>query len=520
MTALILLLPRSLTSPEHCGAIVLVSEFTQGPQVEVEGGLLQGISSGDVSAFLGIPYAAAPFGERRMRPPQPVEPWSGVRSATQYGATAPKGEYAPQYRPLFPEVTIEGDECLNLNVWTPDPSATGLPVLVWIHGGAFMNGSGSVGEYDGTAFARDGVVCVTVNYRLAADGFLWFGDGTANLGMLDQVAALRWVRDNIAAFGGDPSRVTIAGESAGSIAVCTLLTMPAARGLFAQAIAQSGGVSRMLTPQEARLVGGYLADDLGVAPNREAIAEVPLDALVRAASNLIIEAQTGAAPERWGSGLMVFGPVVDGAVIPRPPLEAIADGRGGEIPLLIGTTRDEARLFYVSDGSLDTIDEATLPVYASGYGLDDQGLAVYRANRSGARPGDILAALVTDWYFRIPTVRVAEARQAAGTAGTWVYRFDHPGPEANGGLGACHGAEMPYVFGTTGLEDVRPRIGDRPSQEVADFVHSVWTSFVTHGEPGWSTYTADRRTTGLLDRGVTEADDPSGDERAVWDGIC
>ncbi|MGW6456355.1 carboxylesterase/lipase family protein, partial [Streptomyces sp. NPDC055078] len=325
MTARIPILFRSLTSPEHCGAIVGVSDFSQGPHVAVEGGSVQGITSGGISAFLGIPYAAPPFGDHRMRPPQPVRPWSGVRPATQYGATVPKGEYAPQYQPLFPEVTIEGDECLNLNVWTPDPAASGLPVLVWIHGGAFMNGSGSVREYDGTAFARDGVVCVTVNYRLAADGFLWFGDGTANLGLLDQVAALRWVRENIAAFGGDPSRVTVAGESAGAISVCTLLTMPSSRGLFARAIAQSGGVSRLLTPEQARMAGRYLADALGVAPSREAIAQVPLDALVRAASDLIAEVQTGAAPRRWGPlarNLLVFGPVVDGTVVPRRPLES------------------------------------------------------------------------------------------------------------------------------------------------------------------------------------------------------
>jgi para-nitrobenzyl esterase len=151
-----------------------------------------------------VPYAAAPFGENRMRSPQPTEPWSGTRSATEYGPTVPKGDYPPQYQPLFPEVVIAGDECLNLNVWTPDPDATGLPVLVWIHGGSFMNGSGSVGAYDGTAFARDGVVCVTINYRLSAEGFLFLGDGVANLGLLDQVAALRWVQDNIAAFGTRP----------------------------------------------------------------------------------------------------------------------------------------------------------------------------------------------------------------------------------------------------------------------------------------------------------------------------
>lgn len=211
-----------------------------------------------------------------MRAPRPVPLWEGERDATAYGPTAPKGDYPPQFAPLFPEVVIPGEDCLNLNVWTTDPGGKGLPVLVWLHGGSFINGSSSVSEYDGSAFARDGVVCVTVNYRLGAEGFLFLGDGTANLGLLDQLAALRWVQDNIAALGGDPSRVTVAGESAGAMSVTTLLSMPSAEGLFAQAIAQSGAAAHTLTSQEARTVGGYLADVLGVAPHREVIEAVPM----------------------------------------------------------------------------------------------------------------------------------------------------------------------------------------------------------------------------------------------------
>ena len=188
----------------------------------------------------------------------------GERDATAYGPTVPKGDYPPQYTALFPEVVIPGEDCLNLNVWTPDISAAGLPVLVWIHGGSFMNGSGSVGAYDGTAFARDGVVCVTVNYRLAAEGFLYLDDGIANLGLLDQLAALRWVQGNISVFGGDPARVTVAGESAGAMSVTTLLSMPLAEGLFAQAIAESGAAAHTLTKDVGQMVGAYLADALGV----------------------------------------------------------------------------------------------------------------------------------------------------------------------------------------------------------------------------------------------------------------
>src|SRR5450432_874425 len=175
-----------------------MSDVMHGPVVTVAGGALEGRSSGGVAAFLGVPYAAAPFGENRMQPPQPATPWNGTRPATEYGPTAPKGDYPPQYQPLLPEPVIAGEDCLNLNVWTPDPATPGLPVLVWVHGGSFMNGSGSVAEYDGSAFARDGIVCVTINYRLAAEGFLFTGEapdinGDANLGLLDQLAALAWV---------------------------------------------------------------------------------------------------------------------------------------------------------------------------------------------------------------------------------------------------------------------------------------------------------------------------------------
>src|SRR5580700_8824371 len=237
-----------------------MSEMAQHRLVRLKDGVIRGKAKSGVSAFLGIPYAAPPFGANRMRPPQPAEPWAGERDATTFGPTVPKGDYPPHYTRLFPEVVIDGDDCLNLNVWTPDPGSAGLPVLVWIHGGSFMNGSGSVGAYNGAAFARDGVVCVTINYRLAAEGFLFLGDGTANLGLLDQLAALRWVQDNIAAFGGDPARVTVAGESAGAMSVTTLLSMPLAEGLFTQAIAESGAAAHTLTKDVGRLVGGYLAD--------------------------------------------------------------------------------------------------------------------------------------------------------------------------------------------------------------------------------------------------------------------
>ena len=497
-----------------------MTETAQHPVIRLKDGAVRGRVESGVAAFLGIAYAAPPFGANRMRPPQPVQAWEGERDATAFGPTAPKGDYPPQYARLFPEVVIPGEDCLNLNVWTPDVNAAGLPVLVWIHGGSFMNGSGSVGAYDGTAFARDGVVCVTINYRLGAEGFLFLDDGVANLGLLDQLAALQWVQGNIAAFGGDPGRVTVAGESAGAMSVTTLLSMPLASGLFGQAIAQSGAGAHTLTKDEGLMVGGYLAEALGVAADRDAIKAVPLETLVRAASDLVVEVQTMPDPARWGQlvlSLLPFAPTVDGSVLPAAPLASFGAGQGGNVALLIGSNRDEARLFLVAASTIDLIDAPTLAAAAGGYGLSEAGLAVYRANRPGASPGDILAAVVSDWFFRVPPIRVAEARAAAGN--TWMYRFDRPEPQDNHRLGACHAAELPFVFDTAAREDIRPLVGDTPSQAIADRAHRVWVDFITHGDPGWAPYDTERRTTGVLTEDVITVDDPAGDERALWDGI-
>ncbi len=499
-----------------------MSETAQHPVVQLSDGAVRGRADSGTAAFLGIPYAAAPFGPNRMRAPQSVQPWAGERDATAFGPTAPKGDYPPQYVPLFPEVVILGDDCLNLNVWTPDPGASGLPVLVWIHGGSFMNGSSSVAEYNGAAFARDGIVCVTINYRLAAEGFLSLDDGIANLGLLDQLAALRWVQGNIAAFGGDPARVTVAGESAGAMSVTTLLSMPLAEGLFAQAIAQSGAAAHTLALDQAAMVGGYLAAALDVPPDRESIKAVPLGTLVRTASDLVVEVQTNPDPDRWGQlalSLLPFAPVVDGSVLPVAPITALAAGRGGGVPLLIGSNRDEARLFLVAAASIDLIDDATLGAVAGAYGLSEDDLAVYRGNRPDASAGDLVAAVISDWFFRIPAIRVAEARAGAGAAGTWMYRFDRPEPADNHRLGACHGVEIPFVFGTISLAELGPRLGEAPSRSIADQVHRVWVRFITGGDPGWAPYDLDRRSTGLLTERVEVSDDPAGDERARWDGI-
>jgi para-nitrobenzyl esterase len=217
--------------------------------------------------------------------------------------------------------------------------------------------------------------------------------------------------------------------------------------------------------------------------------------------------------------MLPFAPVVDGTVLPAHPLEAIAAGRGGDIPLMTGYNREEARLFLVAADTIDLIDDATLDASALGYGLTLDHLDVYRANRAGQSPGDILAAMTGDRVFTIPALRVAEARAATGTATTWVYRFDRPRIPENHGLGACHAAELPFVFDTITREELRPLIGDNPSQAIADTTHGIWVSFITHGDPGWAPYTVPGRATGVLTEKLEEVADPAGDEREVWNGI-
>ncbi len=483
-------------------------------------GTVAGVQSGGVHVFKGIPYAAPPFGSRRMRAPEPPASWDGIRDCSQFGPTAPKNPYPAPFDSLLPEPAIPGEDCLNLNIWTPDPGNARLPVLVWIHGGAFINGSGAVPEYDGTAFARDGVVCVTINYRLGADGFLFLDDGVANTGMLDQVAALQWVQDNISSFGGDPGGVTIAGESAGGMSVTTLLSMPRTAGLFRRAIAESGAGQHVLTRATAARVGGYLAEKLGVPATRAAIAAAPMQQLLDAQSALSQEAQTPPPdPARWGeitSNLMVFEPVVDGDVLPAVPLDGIRAGAGRGVDVLIGTNSDEERFFLVPTGIVNVIDDNLLQMAAAADGLGANALPTYRANRPGVSAGDLLVAVMGDWFFRIPAIRIAEARPDSPT---WVYEFAWPTPVLGGTLGACHALEIPFVFDTLQAEGAQPRVGAEPPQDLADAVHGAWVDFIRDGDPGWDRYTTADRATMVFNTESAIVKDPHGDERQLWDGI-
>ena len=457
--------------------------------VRTQQGVVRGRMDEGVATFKGIPYAAPPFGANRFRPPQPAERWDGVREAFNFGPTVPKPPYFPPFDTLLPEPAIPGEDCLNLNIWTPDVGRSGLPVMFWIHGGAFANGSSAIPQYDGSHFARDGVVCVTINYRLGADGFLFMGDGISNLGLLDQIAALAWVQENIAAFGGDPNKVTIFGESAGAMSVSTLLSMPRAKGLFRRVIAESGAGHHVISPATAQRVGGYLAEKLGVAATRGAIAAVPVDRLLMAQVELSGDAFANPDPGRWGevaANLMPFEPVVDGDTLSARPIDSIVAGAGSGVDVLIGTNTDEQRLFMVPGGAINYINDDILAGTVAAYGLPvTETIATYRSICPDASAGDLLASIVTDWFFRIPAIRLAEA-QAKGDNAIYMYEFAWKSPGFDGQLGSCHALEIPFVFDTLdkseGFEILQ---GSEPPQQLADTMHAAWVAFAKNGNPGW-----------------------------------
>ncbi|MGW0665254.1 carboxylesterase/lipase family protein [Streptodolium elevatio] len=494
---------------------------------ETTHGRIQGTATGWGAVAKGIPFAASPTGELRFCPPQPPAAWPGVRAATQYGPASPQ-PHDPLLQEMFGLDGFATDEagCLTLNVWTPAPAgapataATGSgdgaaarPVLVWLHGGAFITGSGSDPVFDGSRLAeRRDVVVVTVNYRLGALGYLYLGDvlgpdyaQSGNLGLLDQIAALAWVRDNIAAFGGDPGNVTVAGQSAGAMSTLALMTAPAAAGLFHKAIVQSGNPEHVTTPDAATAVTRELLDVLGLdADSAAKLRDTPADELIRAQ-----QVVQDAMMSRVAGVQLPFAPVVDGSTLPRPPLDALRDGAAKDISLIVGANLEEARLFLLLSGPQAADEEVLEPVFASRYTDPSQALAAFRAVEPDTSPGGLLNALISEQMFRAPT-RLAAATHAVHTHQVWQYLLTWRSTAMNGHLGACHSVDLPFVFDNLHQPGAAVFTGPDAPQSLADAIGQAWASFAHTGDPGpaWPRYDDATGTTMIFDTQSAAAEDP------------
>ncbi|WP_433326048.1 carboxylesterase/lipase family protein [Spirillospora sp. CA-294931] len=437
--------------------------------VRTDAGRVRGAAHSGLFSFKGIPFAAPPEGELRFGAPARPKKWDGVRDAFAFATAAPQRPLAPGAPPLWSPG--DGLDCLALNVWTPDPGAAGLPVMVWLHGGGWLIGGTAMPGYDATVLAGHGVVVVTVGYRLGFEGFGHVPGAPGNRGLRDQIAALEWVRANIAAFGGDPGNVTVFGQSAGAASIALLLS--STRGLFRRAIAQSvpDGYHSV---EEAGAVTGRLAEKAGVAPTREGLAALPPEAFLEVPGDV--------------------GPVVDGDLVTGPPWESLG---GKDVDLICGFTHEEYRL-YPRGGELAAMDKA----------------AAYRAAHPETSDPELFTMLMSDMLFRMPSTWVAEAHAASGGR-TWLYDFAWRGPE----FGACHTVDVPFVFGNGDTRMAARVLGSPPPADFAPLskrMRDAWTSFAATGDPGWPRFEAGSRVTRVWDTEPSDGPYPLDASREIW----
>lgn len=494
-----------------------------GPIAQTTAGEVEGLEKGDILQFRGIRYARA----ARFGPPEPVEPWTGVQPATRFGMMAPQNPSSLEAM-MGANQALFDEDCLFLNVFTPAIDDRQRPVLFWIHGGGFTAGSGSMAWYDGTPLARAGdVVVVTINYRLAALGFMAVEGfpGSGNNGIRDQIAALRWVHDNIAAFGGDPGNVTIFGESAGGMSVGTLLGTPDAAGLFHRAIAQSGAASNASTPPAAAAVTERILVESGLrAGDDEALLGLDVDTLL-AAQQRVNEALQG----RNGQ-LLPFQPVVDGVVLPQRPLDAIRGGLAADVHVIAGATRDEWKLFSLMDPDRAQLDEERLRHRLARMMDEDLARATIDAYRD-AYPEVPLAALwsqiATDRIFRIPALRLAEV-QSAHQPHTYSYLFTYESKAFDGAMGAAHAVDIPFVFDNLHRRGTDWLLGgiDDDARALATAASRAWLALAVTGTPNhdglpeWRPYSVEDRAVMELGRDRRILVDPDGEIREFWASVA
>jgi para-nitrobenzyl esterase len=485
------------------------------PRVRTTAGNNAGSYEDGLSVFRGIPFAAAPFGEHRFATPAPVARWAGPRPAKEFSAPPPQSFRMgpPQAAPSDPE-----PDCLTVNVWTPDLSAN-LPVLVWIYGGGYLAGQAGMPTYDGAHLAHEGVVVVSFNHRVGVEGFAYFPDAPANRGLLDQVAALEWVQENIAGFGGDPASVTVFGQSAGAGSIAALLSMPRANGLFSRAVLQSVP-GTYFTPAFGLDATTRIGTLLGAEPSAKAFsaftstecAEATL-AFLPTMPDLVAE---------WGriaKTITPFSPIVDGDVLPVDPWQALADGASRDVDLLAGWTHDEYRIFHHMDQTLYRAADDEATYYLDLMGPNADAPTSYREAYPDKTPGELIEVVFTDWLFRMATLRLAEHHAAAGGR-TFVYELALKAPAENGALGAHHGFDAPLVFGNLDNDMARRSLGDGAASDAVKRVSSemgtAWLGFAASGDPGWPAFALPQSTAKVFDETTATVDGIEAASSAIW----
>ena len=475
-------------------------------EVIVSEGRLRGVQSGDVKTWLGIPYAAAPVGENRFREPQPVQPWDGVRDAISPGDCAPhliRDFPSIDVAPLVGTGSLEGTDYLKLNVWAP-ADAHDCPVMVWIHGGGFVLGSKDAPVQNGIEFAKSGVICVAINYRMGIDGFLPIPGIPTNLGLRDMIAALGWIQKNIGAFGGDPDNVTVFGESAGAMAIADLVTSPLAAGLFRRAIIESGHGAMVREIGVAERLVRKLAKVLKIEASAQGFASVDpkrawqaMEKVSKPFARLDLRDAQGHEPV---FGISRFIPVFGDDVLPQKPIDALKQGAGREVEILIGTNSAEMNLYFVPTKVRDKAPGLLLRwMLGKSHPKAREALRAYGWGR-GKKPGFVFTEAMSDLVFRWPARRFAEEHRGR----TFVYEFDWHSPAFGGQLGASHGMEVPFVFKQLGMATgAKGLVGENPPHELAERIHQIWVQFASDGTIPWPEFDREQRNVRLLDANKT-----------------
>ena len=490
---------------------------------EVESGPVRGLAHKTFRVFHSIPYAAPPTGAARFEDPREHARWTAVRDATVAGPTAPqlpRGRLGPlDVTVYFAPGWVEGDDYLTVDIWTPPRTSSGTsrqaPVLVYVHGGAFIAGSSHSPLIDGRRFAEHGVIVVTVAYRLGPAGFLDLDGAPRNRGLADVVAALRWVNRNIAGFGGDPANVTLAGHSAGAFLTAAAIASPDTGGLFHRAIMQSGTGTGAFTPEQAAIVRESAAEALGIPATLSGFAALSDRELLAAIPVLTgIDLSTTAARDP----LQKITPL--GIVLDEQPAATVARGRGQPVDLLVGHTTQEGNLYLLPTGALDATTPADL-YQAAAYAHPDPErlLEIYTAAHPGLSQGDVRSAILGDAVFGAGSRAMADRHAATSARSTFAYAFEWRSTALGGRLGAAHIVDVPFAFGTVspGLQADHLLLGATPPpRALARSLHAAWCEFIATGSPGWKPYDLTDRATMILGDQNTLAHDPYAAERSAW----